>query len=107
MTDRTKVIQAMENCPDCSKCYTGGPGFGIACRDQLRRDVLALLKEQGIENSRIANEYQNLKKVASKQRKIVRCNDCKYWDSEEHICNIKVGRFACGADWFCADGKRR
>lgn len=47
MTDREKVLQALQHCPDdCSDCYTGGPGFGIACRDQLRRDALALLKEQ-------------------------------------------------------------
>ena len=38
---------------------------------------------------------------------IVRCKDCKYWDADEHDCNIKIGWFACGADWFCADGKRR
>ena len=38
---------------------------------------------------------------------VVRCKDCKYWDSEEHDCNIKIGWFACGADWFCADGERR
>ena len=46
MTDMKKVMQALQNCPDCSQCYTGGPGFGVACRDQLRRDALALLKEQ-------------------------------------------------------------
>ena len=46
-----KVIDALEACsfihdPDCSKCYLDGPGFGFACRDQLRRDAFALLKEQ-------------------------------------------------------------
>ena len=47
MLDMEKVLQALQHCPDdCSDCYTGGPGFGIACRDQLRRDVLALLKGQ-------------------------------------------------------------
>ena len=38
---------------------------------------------------------------------LVRCKDCKHWDADEHECNIKTGWFACGADWFCADGERR
>lgn len=42
-----------------------------------------------------------------KQPQIVRCKDCKHWDADEHDCNIKIGWFACGADWFCADGERR
>jgi len=37
---------------------------------------------------------------------LVLCKDCKHWDSEEHSCNIKIGWFACGADWFCADGEK-
>ena len=38
---------------------------------------------------------------------LVRCKDCKHWDADEHDCNIKIGWFACGADWFCADGERK
>ena len=38
---------------------------------------------------------------------VVRCKDCKHWNADEHDCNIKTGWFACGADWFCADGVRR
>lgn len=41
------------------------------------------------------------------ERELVRCKDCKYWDADEHDCNIKIGWFACGADWFCADGVKR
>ena len=40
-------------------------------------------------------------------KELVRCKDCKYWDADEHDCNIKIGWFACGPDWFCADGERR
>ena len=40
-------------------------------------------------------------------KEIVRCKNCKYWDADEHDCNIKIGWFACGADWFCADGVRK
>ena len=38
---------------------------------------------------------------------LVRCKDCKHWNAEDHDCNVKVGWFACGADYFCADGERR
>ena len=38
---------------------------------------------------------------------VVRCKDCKHWDADDHECNIKTGWFACGADWFCADGERK
>lgn len=45
--------------------------------------------------------------VAASSGELVRCKDCKYWDADEHDCNIKIGWFACGADWFCADGERK
>ena len=38
---------------------------------------------------------------------LVLCKDCKYWDEDEHNCNIKIGWFACGPAWFCADGRSR
>lgn len=38
---------------------------------------------------------------------LVRCRDCKHWNADAHDCNIKAGWFACGADWFCADGERK
>lgn len=53
---------------------------------EMTDKILALLKEQ----------------VA-----VVHCKDCKHWNADEHDCNIKIGWFACGADWFCADGKRQ
>ena len=51
MTDKEKVIDAFERCfcekhEHCPGCYQNGPGFGVACRDALCMDVLALLKEQ-------------------------------------------------------------
>lgn len=51
MTDREKVINIYANCiindkQCCSDCYTGGPGLGIACRQQVLTDALYLLKEQ-------------------------------------------------------------
>ena len=51
MTEREKVINIYANCiindkQCCSDCYTGGPGLGIACRQQVLTDALYLLKEQ-------------------------------------------------------------
>lgn len=45
------------------------------------------------------------KKGKCEPSKIIRCKDCKHWDSDDHDCNIKTGWFACGADWYCADGE--
>jgi hypothetical protein len=49
--DREKVINIYANCilndkQCCSGCYTGGPGLGIACRQQVLTDALYLLKLQ-------------------------------------------------------------
>ena len=51
------------------------------------------------------NQYQ--KGYDDRGSEIVRCKDCRHWDADEHDCNIKIGWFACGADWFCADGERK
>ena len=93
MPDREKVIKGLETCSDvyygadgaCSSCPYSQTN-GDRCLAELVHDAIAMLNEQP---------------------EIVRCKDCKHWDSEEHDCNIKIGWFACGADWFCADGERR
>lgn len=42
-------------------------------------------------------------------QEIVRCKDCKYWDSEKNecynICSYMQYR-PCFKDWFCADGEK-
>lgn len=45
--------------------------------------------------------------VLKNEKGIIRCKDCKHWDADDHECNIKTGWFACGADWYCADGERK
>lgn len=46
--DIGKTIIAFQCCiqtpPDCAKCPTGGPGFGIACRQMVKNSVLCWLK---------------------------------------------------------------
>ena len=55
-----ETISSLEACsfwekPDCEKCKEVGPGFGFACREDLRIHVLALLKAQMQEISRLKN----------------------------------------------------
>ena len=45
--------------------------------------------------------------IAYEMDELIRCKDCKHWDADEHDCNIKIGWFACGADWYCADGEKK
>lgn len=51
MPDRGKIIKGLECCANggqdlCKECYQEGPGFGIACRQDLMRDAAQLLKAQ-------------------------------------------------------------
>ena len=41
---------------------------------------------------------------------LVRCNDCKHRDPEDHKCDCGHDiqwQLPRADDWFCADGKRR
>ena len=100
MTDREKVILALELCrydPDpgqekkwyhsCLKCpyCTDRNGMEMNCA-QMYTDAIALLREQ--------------------EPEIVRCKDCKHYDQDTQSCNNGLdGIFL--PDWFCADGERR
>lgn len=86
MTDREKVIKAIEicysgkhNCTECDLFYVED------CKDKLMRDVLELLKEQ---------------------ETIVRCKDCRYLNEDCGICIIGIAH-GNRDTWFCAYGKRR
>ena len=72
-------------------------------------EILALVKAQEKENSKINNSYLKLLHVASKQPRIVRCKDCKY--GREPILSFRKYCVWCeriqrhnSNDWFCADG---
>ena len=67
-------------------------------------DISDMMYEQGYHDGYMLA----LSELNGKQfEKVTRCKDCKHWDADEHDCNIKTGWFACGADWFCADGVRK
>lgn len=92
MADRAKVIYDLERCTchvpdacrDCSK-YNAEGILTLTCMESLMKDALELLKEQP---------------------EIIRCKDCKHYDSETQSCNDGLeGVFL--PDWFCADGERR
>ena len=98
MSDRKRIIERLEECLSAS-CR----GFRTCPYSDDEWDAvktaLALLKEQkNCENCAIAIEDR---------QPVVRCKDCMYWDADEHMCNDKLGWYACNADWFCADGERK
>ena len=93
MIDREKVIKYLKAYVDCygnrhSKCEPDCMlyGYGDCAKYAVKyiSNALDLLKEQP---------------------EIVRCKDCKYWNEDDHDCNIKVGHFTAPPDWFCADGE--
>lgn len=114
LTDREKIICALENCigqPKCADC----PWEACEVEHEvvnrvpygLLRDALAMLKEQdNCENCSIAVEDRQL---------VVRCKDCKHWSAEriydynkcKRWINVGVKNFATKGEWFCADGERR
>jgi len=86
MPDREKVIKAIEICysgkHNCTECEL----FHVEdCNDQLMRNVLELLKEQ---------------------ETIVRCKDCKHYDTITGMCG-KGNTHGYADTWSCADGEWR
>ena len=100
MPDREKVISEFE---DLVKSFSK--------RDEtyykgLFVSVLAMLKEQEAEISKISNAYLDLVGKASKQPQIVRCKDCKKRYKRSCGYFYADGQIMCD-DWFCADGERK
>lgn len=94
MSDREKVIKGIQEC-DLNGGLIGNCPY---------KGILLLLKEQEKENSRIAKEYLNLVKVASKQPKIVLCKDCAKYDRKTGICSSGINH-GYSETWFCADSE--
>ena len=95
MTDREKVIKGLEHCDfgGSGTCYEKECPYYQShdCTDELKNDILVLLKEQ---------------------ETIVRCKDCKYYryyglDSYIYSeCTIGMTDGPIPT-WFCAGGERR
>ena len=112
MPDREKVINIYENCilndkQCCSGCYTGGPGLGIACRQQVLADALYLLKEQEAHKF-FVDESGKITPLPV----VVRCKDCVFGKREKNDSTGMTWIY-CGhhrenrpEDWFCASGSR-
>ena len=86
MTDAEKVIKGLTLCDVGSDgyCYEKEcPYYQNECMYGLKNDILSLLKEQ---------------------ETVVRCKDCKFYDSETGIC-AKGITHGYAAEWFCGDGK--
>ena len=91
--DREKVIKGLECCTGLG-CHHGCEYLNSGCTELLKKDALALLKEQGT---------------------VVRCKDCKHYRINTvypgtnmimKYC-AKTGITESNPDWFCADGERR
>ena len=120
MADREKVIKGIDICLQRLRCGEDCPYYNyekIGCMEQLRDDALELLKEQEapiltIDDavSELMDRHYDRLKEQEEIKKLVRCNECKHRDPEDHKCD-------CGHDilwqlprsdnWFCADGERR
>ena len=87
MADREKVIKALGICAvgtnSCEKCPSKDKCHGVS--NAAMAAAIELLKEQ---------------------ETVVRCKDCKFYDSETGIC-AKGITHGYAAEWFCADGERR
>ena len=107
--DMEKVINIYANCllndkQCCSDCYTGGPGLGIACRQQILTDALYLLKEQ---EERIEQLKRFVNGFSREAVHVVRCKDCKNHGTINcPMCEEANCTFNMADDWFCADGRR-
>ena len=104
MPDREKVIKGVEHCFHGQECcgdiecpyyieHLSDCCCLEECQENLKADVIALLKEQ---------------------EAIVQCKDCKHGrrmkteNGIEVYCeNNRIERIFCEQDWFCADGRRR
>lgn len=75
------------------------------------KEILALLKEQEAEYSRLANEYLDLVKKASKKPDVVRCKDCEHfehWYKDKGRCFLwQETGIDVFEDGYCNYGKRK
>lgn len=117
MTDREKVIKALQHCKDnqhvfdCHECDYGGK-TGTFCIRMID-DTLSMLKEQEAKIEQLNRFVNGFSRDAMP---VVRCKDCINCVKEpngELYCDIlAVGYEPLGSkkvadDWFCADGKRK
>lgn len=113
MPDREKVIKGLEHCDfgDFATCHECPYYQSHDCTDELKNDILVMLKEQ-----ETANVYKcpNCGTWVSAEN-VVRCKDCKHWlPMNRFVPDYHPGKGECelncwvrNFDWFCADGERK
>ena len=133
MPDREKVIKALEYCitGDCGSCF-----YRQQCiKTGIKRDALALLKEQEDLGTELTNavelihkKNERIEKLLKEQKflvdsdgeitplpVVVRCKDCKHRGDRKKCIVAFVAEkqempyffYDNRGEWFCADGKRR
>ena len=92
--DREKVVKGLECCTGLG-CHHGCEYLNNGCTELLKKDALALLKEQ---------------------EAVVRCKDCKWYknfECENDNISRMIDDCGCGSsfkpnsDWFCAEGVKK
>ena len=122
MADIEKVIKGLETCShgEGRDCFISCPYFshfgehyGDRCFERLASDTIELLKEQQKQNETIEDKRAKttmllnyMLQKESEQSRIVRCNDCKYYDCFNG-CMSWHDVNSSNPDWFCADGEKR
>ncbi len=86
-------------------------------RDKAIELVIAAPKLYGYsdEGRKLTDVYDVLANMpAADVVEVVRCKDCKHWETEWSPNNAQFGEHFCpfigintAPDWFCADGQRR
>lgn len=93
MTDREKVVRAVETCFDSWIDKHRYKGLDLHEVERMKHDALELLKSQP---------------------DVVRCKDCKYAENYTDIFSDRgykclrydLHREYHNSDWFCADGEK-
>lgn len=123
MVDREKVIKGLEICSehgswhglDCehNEAYKDCPyrGCETGCVVTIAKDAIALLKEQQEQIEQMNFIYGFVYGGQVKEiKKLVRCNECKHRDPEDHKCDCGHDiqwQLPRADDWFCADGQQK
>ena len=127
--DREKVIKGLECCTGLG-CHHGCEYLHNGCTELLKKDALALLKEQvsqGVvdqirwERDMALSQLEQIGKglgskmddivaLLKEQEVVIRCKDCKfrYFDQDNiPYCELPDHEVYPSDDWFCADGIRK
>lgn len=95
------AIKGMETQTDCKKC----PLMAMDDTDELISPMICIALWATKYEIRHCIEGRILDDCPLVE--IITCKDCKHWNKEEEYCKLEYDKVYTGADFFCADAKRR